>query len=125
LTQEDFAMEYPIKERAIICLLSNPSPAAYMNIYEEGDIWIKIQGCEACSPENRKKCCGNCGMFSQVKGCVWHLETPIANSSKPWNCVVKPYPDSAMPFCALEFRCVKGSNLGKVRRVKDRGDVFV
>lgn len=116
------------REKAIVCAVDSPTPIAYLNVYEEGDIWVKIQGCEACTLEHRQKCCGNCPLFTEM-GCYWQLKLKgserARSSDKPWNCVVKPYPDSAMPFCALEYKCVKGSNLGKVRRVRDRGDVFV
>lgn len=113
-----------IKKRAVVIGLDAPIPLAYINIYEEGDIWLKTQGCEACSKENRIKCCNNCGMFSERKGCVWHLQRNQATTNKPWNCIVKPYPDSAMPFCALEFECIKGGYKGQIRRVKDSGDIF-
>jgi hypothetical protein len=112
------------KKRAVIFNLDNPSPVAYMNIYEESDIWIKTQGCEACPEENRMKCCNNCGMFSERKGCVWHVTRNLDTTNKPWNCMVKPYPDAAMPFCALEFTSISGRHKGAIRRVKDRGDIF-
>jgi hypothetical protein len=110
-------------EPAVICTLSNPSPIAYLNLYEEGDIWIKIVGCDACPDDKRRLCCGNCPMFTKM-GCYWHLEANLSTSSKPWNCVVKPYPHSAMSFCSLEYKCVAGSKEGKIRRVCDAGDVF-
>jgi len=115
-------MEYPIKERAAVCLLGDPTPVAYLNIYEEGDIWVKVNSCEECPLENRKRCCGNCPMFSGV-GCYWHLERK-RRSSKPYVCVVHPYPDSRRPYCHLEFRCIRGSREGQIRRARDDMNVF-
>ena len=46
-------MEWPsIEGKAVICSLDDPTPVAYANVYENGDIWVKIQGCEACPIEN-------------------------------------------------------------------------
>lgn len=112
------------KKRAVICNLDEPVPIAYLNIYEPGDIWVKSKGCESCSQENKAKCCNNCGMFSSKQGCTWHLDLPLANSGKPWNCIVKPYPDAAMSFCSLEYRCMRGSHEGTIRRVCDPGNMF-
>lgn len=109
------------KEKAAVCLINEPSPIAFLNVYEEGDVWIKIQGCESCPVENRKKCCGNCPMVCE-KGCYWHLVE--GGSSKPFFCVVRPTPDTCLSWCYLEFKCIKGSKEGKIRRVKDRGNVF-
>jgi len=110
------------ESRAVVMNLDSPVPIAYLNIYESGDIWVKIQGCESCT--DNIKCCNNCGMFSEESGCSWHLERNQATTKKPWNCIVKPYPDAAMSFCALEFKCIHGSQEGQVRRVRDREGIF-
>lgn len=111
-------------KRAVIIGLDRPIPIAYLNIYEPGDVWVKTQGCEVCPKESRAKCCNNCGMFSENQGCAWHLEKNQATTHKPWNCIVKPYPDAAMSFCSLEFRCTQGSHEGQLRRVQDREGIF-
>jgi hypothetical protein len=108
-------------ERAVVIGLSAPIPIAYLNIYEEGDMWIKTQGCEAC--EDTFKCCGNCELLIDGQ-CGWQTVRRPATSRKPWNCIVKPYPDASMPFCALEFKCVRGVLEGQVRRVRDSGYIF-
>ena len=48
------------KEKLVLCSIDDPSPILYMNIYEEGDVWVKSKGCEGC--ENNRKCCGDCPM---------------------------------------------------------------
>lgn len=107
------------------------SPIAYLDVYEEGDEWVKIQGCADCPLENRLRCCGNhdyenhisCAMQNLITGeCTHHVKP---NQSKPWYCMRGPFPNAAMNFCALEFKCVKGTNMGKIRRVRDPGNVFV
>ena len=105
----------------VVCKVDSPDIISYLNVYEEGDEWVKIQGCEVCSLENRKKCCNGCPMFSE-KGCYFHLEL---TNSKPFRCVVKPSPDTCLSWCSLEFECIAGSKKGKIRRVKDIGNVFI
>lgn len=113
-----------IDKRAVIIGLDAPVPLAYINIYEPGDMWVKIKGCDSCPKESRIKCCNNCELFSEFVGCAWHISRNQATTRKPWNCIVKPYPDASMMFCALEFECVEGSRKGQIRRVQDPGDVF-
>lgn len=110
------------KEKAVLCLLDDPTPIAYYNVYKPGDIWIKIKGCEDCSVENRKKCCGNCPHVTANGDCAWHLE--VGRSSKPWSCIMWPTPDQANSRCCLEFKCVKGKHKGKIRKVRDVANVF-
>ena len=109
-------------KRTVLVEMDNPNPIAYFNVYEEGDIWVKTQGCEACSLENRRKCCGNCPMFSE-QGCFFHLQKDGDN--KPYRCVVRPEPDICLSWCALEFECIQGSKKGFIRRIKDRGNEFI
>lgn len=112
-----------VTERKVaLCPLDDPSPVAYFNVYEVGDIWVKIKGCEDCPLEDRRKCCGNCPMFSEL-GCYWHLESGN-RSSKPYNCIVDPTPDKGASYCQLEFKCVAGSKAGKIRKVREPGNVF-
>jgi hypothetical protein len=105
----------------VICHIDRPEVIGYEDVFEDGDAWVKVQGCEACSVENRKTCCGSCPMFT-AKGCFFHEE---ASNSKPYRCVVWPTPDASLSWCALEFKCVKGSKQGKVRRIKDKGNEFI
>ena len=109
------------KKMCAVIPIDDPSPIAYINVYEEGDIWVKIKGCEECSLENRKKCCGNCVLFTSL-GCLAHLEGK--GHKKTFYCMIKPTPEICQKFCELEFKCIKGSKLGKIRRVKDVGNIF-
>ena len=112
-----------IDKTCAIVPLDNPSPIAFMNIYEKGDIWVKIKGCEDCPLESRKKCCGNCPMFTE-KGCFFHLGSEIKRSNKPFHCAVRPSPNSCASYCYLEFKCIKGSKKGKIRKVSKPGNIF-
>lgn len=111
-----------LKQKAVICLVDEPSAIAYTSLYEEGDVWIKIRGCEDCPSENIAKCCGTCPMVTEA-GCYFHLLRP-KNSMKPYSCVAHPYPTFARSWCMLEFRCVRGDNLGKIRCVRDKNGVL-
>lgn len=117
-------MESVTKKKAVICNIDAPTPVAYMNVYEEGDVWIKVVGCDQCPMETRLRCCGGCGMLLKDGGkCRLHMGA--SRDEKPFYCIVKPHPDTALSFCSLEYKCVEGSKLGKIRRVRDRGNVFV
>jgi len=106
-----------------LCPVGDPSPIAYMNVYEPDDLWIKVQGCEACPTERREKCCGNCPMLTPDAKCYWNMENKRA-SSKPFKCVVLPEPSRAKKGCALIFECVRGTHKGKLRHVTDIGGVL-
>lgn len=95
----------------------DPSPVAWQNLYDEGDRWEKIQGCEACS----KHCCGTCGLIVEDGKCRLHLDGPDGGrgQAKPWACCVKPTPDGQMSYCTLVWRCVRGPNAGSYRRKAD------
>ena len=108
-------------ERAVVCLVSEPVPVGYLNVYEQGDVWLKIVGCEGCPPEAQKKCCGNCPLLLKQGGCIPHLE----GTHKPFDCMIVPPPDMTYSFCQLEFECVKGTNKGKVRKIREPGHEFV
>ena len=99
----------------VVCEIDKPEVLEYLDVFETGDRWVKIKGCEACSFENRKKCCGECPMLTE-KGCFFHLE---GTNSKPFRCVVYPTPNTNLTWCSLEFQCVEGNNKGKIKRVKD------
>lgn len=112
-----------INEMGILALvpMNYPSPVGYMNVYEEGDLWIKTKGCDDCPPEQRLKCCGNCRMVSE-HGCFLHMTNKGQN--KPISCVVQPRPDKHRPNCVIEIKCVKGKYLNKIHRLKDPKNVF-
>jgi len=105
----------------VVCYIDEPSPIAYYDLYDEGDEWIKIKGCQECPPESRRLCCGQCPFLMDYE-CAWNRDR---SKNKPFTCIVKPYPSSAMSFCALEYLCVKGPKEGKIRRVQDPGNTFV
>ena len=98
----------------------DPIVVGYENLYEEGDRWEKIKGCDGC--ENIKQCCGNCQLLFE-KGCLLHVE-PRVFSTKPLKCIIYPLPIVTHSWCQLEFKCVKGSMKGKIRRVRDPRDTF-
>jgi hypothetical protein len=92
--------------------VDRPEPVGYMNVFEEGDVWLKINNCFGC--ENSDKCCGRCEML--VGGdCRLHLEG--WGKGKPYHCTVWPPPNIKLSFCQLAFKCVKGSNEGKIKRI--------
>jgi len=103
----------------VICEVDKPEVVGYIDVFEKDDYWVKTQGCEACT--NANLCCGPCPMLFS-KGCYFHAEM---TNSKPFRCVIYPTPDASMSWCALEFKCVKGSQQGKTRRVKDKGNEFI
>jgi hypothetical protein len=98
----------------------NPTPIAFADVYEENDLWIKIVGCKGCKATAR--CCGNC-KFVTSKGCFWHVDSRGQN--KPLYCVIKPFPVDHWPYCQQQFKCVKGKNKGKIRRVKDQTGLLI
>ncbi len=108
---------------AIIPQNDDPSPIAFTSVYEPGDVWVKIRGCEDCPVESVAKCCGDCPLASPA-GCFLHLSNK-RTSQKPYNCVVMPTPEKAISYCVQEFRCIRGTHEGRVRRVRDkRGELI-
>lgn len=104
--------------------VNNPSPVAFLNVFEEGDKWVKTKGCDECPTEWHRKCCGNCPMSSD-NGCAWHLEKRKDGGTKPYHCIVNPLPHVCKKNCVLEFKCIKGKNKGKIRRVRDIRNVII
>jgi hypothetical protein len=104
-------------EMLVLCRTKEPTPVAFMNVYETGDVWVKKRGCESCPDEIKQKCCQGCAMLTP-KGCLLHL-TNTDNSDKPFRCVVNPSPKIVLSHCALEFECVAGKNKGKVRKIRE------
>ena len=105
------------KDKLVLCTIDNPSPIMYFNIYEEGDIWEKIKGCEGC--KNNKICCGSCPMSTDL-GCYYQLGVNKKTSRKPFYCVFFPTPDQTLSWCQLEYKCIKGKNKGKIRKIKEK-----
>lgn len=104
----------------VILAVDEPTPIAFLNLYEDGDRWEKIVGCEGCP--SIKKCCGNCPMLTS-KGCTYHLEER-RHSNKPLNCVINPVPTITHSWCQLEYKCVEGSDKEKIRRVQDKNGII-
>ena len=105
----------PQNEILVISYYNKPVPIAYMNVYEPGDMWKKINSCLDCPEENRERCCGRCAMYTP-KGCMLHLQSE-RGSNKPYRCVVCPSPNITRSFCALEFECIKGEYKGMIRKL--------
>lgn len=103
-------------EKLVLCKLKEPVPIMYFNIFEEGDIWYKIKGCDNCASNGFRNCCGNCPMSTE-KGCFLHLRG--SGCQKPFNCVIVPTPDKTYSHCSLEFECLKGTRKGTVRKLKE------
>ena len=108
------------KEKLVLCSIEGQTPVAYFNVYEEGDVWLKTQGCEACPPENRRRCCNQCPMYSD-KGCFLHLNN---SDTKPFRCVVYPVPEVTLSWCSQEFKCISGVNKNKIKRVNKPNNIF-
>ena len=115
-------MEFFDNKTCAIVPLNEPSPVGFINLYEEGDIWQKIKGCEDCPAGQRIACCRLCPLVSK-SGCFLHLDNKGQN--KPFHCVVAPRPDKHRPNCVLEYKCIKGTLEGKVHRTRDPKDVFI
>ena len=112
-------MNLPTDKVLAVIPTDDPSPVAYMNLYEPGDVWVKVQGCESCPPDAVRHCCGRCPHRMDA-GCQWHFEGRI--SAKPHVCVVEPSPVECRSFCQLVYKCVKGSHLGHFRYTCDVRD---
>lgn len=108
-------MDKDLNLEVVVPYHGDASPSAFQNVYETGDRWEKIIGCDGCT----FNCCTNCSArMPESNRCAVHLEEPDA---KRWKCVKWPRPNQAHPGCQQEFKCVKGSPaiVGKVRRVTD------
>ena len=116
----------------VIIDIETASVIAVLNVWEDGDRWDKIKGCESCPIEDRVKCCGgNCHFLETDATCRLQNDAIARKtiSGKSLFCITHPLPLPDMRFspCALEFKCIKGSEkiLGKVRRLKDkRGELI-
>ena len=104
--------------RAVIDI-EKQTASGYLDVYEEGDEWVKSQGCEVCSLETKKRCCHDCSSALPNGDCGVH------EKGKPFNCIIAPIINICVPKCNLEYKCIKGINIGKTRRVKDMLNAFV
>jgi len=116
-------LEKLLNNKTVICSMDDPVALAYTSLYEEGDVWIKTVSCKDCPKESQRKCCGTCPMLSEM-GCYFHLMKPNNGTQKPFGCIAHPHPTGARSYCQLEFLCIKGTNIGKVRCVKDKRGVL-
>jgi len=107
---------------SVVISVSDPSSIAFLNVYEEGDIWIKIEGCEKCSYENRTQCCGSCPMNTE-KGCFFHLDKR-SNINKPFYCIASPTPKDCIGYCSQKFKCLQGKYRDKIRKISKPSDIF-
>ena len=105
--------------------VDEPSPVGFLNLYDEGDAWIKIQGCEACPVEQRIKCCGDCPCIMPDGRCYWQSAETIQKSRKTFYCIITPLPKIHNSRCCIEYKCIEGKKKGKIRRLKDKLNVFV
>jgi hypothetical protein len=95
---------------AVFTKEGGPSPIAFQNVYVDGDRWEKVQGCEACPPDDN--CCpDSCGAKANDK-CSIHMVNP---GQKPHDCCMQPNPIKRMNKCRLVWKCAKGRNKGKYR----------
>ena len=101
-----------------IVAMNDPSAMGFMDVYDPGDVWMKVQGCDACITENN--CCGNCAARAGDK-CSLHI---LNGGSKPYDCVVRPSPIEHNSNCALVFECTCGKFKGQFRWKADPQSVF-
>ena len=107
-------------ETKAIITVENPTPVAFLNVFEPGDEWVKVNNCmDDCPEENRAKCCGNCYWLEKGGVCHWHTGHLKNHSTKPFWCIVHPLPDDMKTRCPLKYKCTKGTLKGYFRYVKD------
>lgn len=111
----------------VIIDIQKASPIAFLNVYEDGDRWEKIKGCEDCPIENRERCCGNCHWLEKGATCRWQNVGGDGVSHKSLFCITHPLPgpDKMFSPCVIQYKCVKGKYIGKIRRISDKRGIFV
>ncbi len=119
------------KNTLVLIDIRNSTPVAYFDVYEDGDRWDKIKGCDSCPEDMKAKCCGSCYHLQEGATCKWQnlVDTRGGISMKSLFCMIypTPEPDEMHSPCSLQYKCVKGSEkiLGKIRRVSDKRGVLV
>lgn len=108
----------------VVIDIDTASPVAFRDLYEDGDEWIKIKGCNNCPKEQRIHCCGNCPCIIPDGNCYWQVNGERV-TRKSLYCIITPLPIKMNTRCCIEYKCIKGSKRGKIRRVKDKLDVFI
>lgn len=106
----------------ILALIKIDRPSelwGYTNIYEEGDIWQKIRGCEDC----KNNCCKRCPVYVEGLGCRLHILNN--GQDKPVHCVVHPSPLKHRPDCHLQYKCIKGKYKGMIRKQSEQRNVLI
>lgn len=112
------------KRYSVLIDVENATTIAYYNVFEEGDIWLKIKGCETCPEERRIKCCNQCPCVTPDGKCMWQLKREAHKTRKPFYCIIYPTLEMCVGDCNLEYVCVEGSKKGKIRRLKDGRKTF-
>lgn len=110
---------------ASVILVDDPIPVAFLNMYDPGDVWVKTQGCEACPVEQKIKCCGDCPLIGPTGDCYWQNASEIKKSRKTYYCIITPIPTIHNSRCCIEYKCIEGKKKGKIRRLKDKLNVFM
>lgn len=113
-------MTLPTDELLVIVNM-DAETVGYRNLYDPGDEWRKVKGCEECPEAAQTRCCGRCG-HRMSKGCSWHIEKGDYTTGKPFVCVVRPVPDACKSMCQQEYLCTIGPHKGKTRRTRDKRD---
>jgi len=101
------------KGMAFVLRVDDPSPVAFINVYDEGDVWVKIQGCEKCPEAERIKCCGTCPCVLADGRCYWHAHNPHGHNGgmKPFHCIQNPLLTNCRSRCCIEYKCIEGPNV--------------
>ena len=110
---------------AAIISIEDPTPVGFINMFDIGDEWIKIKGCDSCPIEQRIRCCGRCPCIMPNGDCYWQIPEHVKSSRKSFYCIITPLPTKMNSRCCIEYKCIKGPKKGKIRRVKDKLNVFV
>jgi hypothetical protein len=113
------------KKTAILCTIKDAEAVAFFNLYDEGDIWEKIKGCLDCPKEQRIHCCGRCPCIMPNGDCYWHSPDEVQHSRKSLYCMMTPIPTKHNSRCCIEYKCIEGLKKGKIRRLRDKLNVFI
>jgi len=103
----------------VIIDMNTVSASGYRDVYEEDDEWVKIKDCDVCSLEIKERCCHDCSSSLSNGNCEVH------EKGKPYNCIIAPSIKMCVTHCSLEYKSIKGSRIGQIRRIRDRLNVFI